>query len=196
MQKSCRLLPGFDVAASKCQAILLLLLIFSQSYSLRAEKGNSKSVQYVIDMAEALVRQHKVEEAETIYTKAIAKFPREVALYYMRGKIRGTEYLGRCDIAIHDLTIAIKLDINYNPKAFWRRGACYEKMNQYALAIRDYTDCLTLMPNYDRVFFMRGKAYGKLGMIKEAAIDLKRAAELNKAYRPAVRDILTGKVPF
>lgn len=132
------------------------------------------------------------------FQRAIKKNPQNAKLYYLRAKNR--QNMGKFQDAIRDYTIVIKLKPKSYPKAYWRRGLCLYKLGLYQLAIRDYSRCLMLVPKYDKVYFCRAKAYGKIGMIGKAKKDLESAVKYGPKYAPGARlvleKLLTGRSDF
>ena len=135
-----------------------------------------------------LQKQKKYKEADRVFSIGISKYSRAIKLYYFRAKLR-QHYMGNFRDAISDYNIVIKLNPKYNPKAYWRRGACLCKFEQYEWAIRDFTSCLQLIPKYGRVYLLRAKAYAKLGMIEKARNDLKSATKYDPKYAKGAKDL-------
>jgi len=144
-------------------------------------------------------KQNRYKEADQVFTYGIYKYPKAIKLYYFRAKLR-QHYLGDYYKAILDYNVVIKLNPNYNPKAFWRRGVCFDRIGSTEAAIKDFTNCLRLMPRYGRVYFLRAQAYAKLGDIENAKKDLRSAVECDQKYKRQAdilyRKILTGSRDF
>jgi len=154
-----------------------------------SEADETKAYDKYYIQAMKLQKQKKYKEADKVFSIGISKYPRAVNLYYFRAKLRH-HYMGNCRNAIQDYSIVIKLNPRYNPKAYWRRGACLCEFGQYEQAIRDFSNCLQLIPKYGRVYFLRAKAYAKLGMIEKAKNDLKAAVKYDPKYASAAKDLL------
>lgn len=58
-----------------------------------------------------------------------------------------------------------------NPKAYYNRGVENSKMKRYSDAINDYTQCLTLQPNYLDALFNRANAYENMHNMNAAFAD-------------------------
>ena len=157
--------------------------------------GYRKYYEYAIE----LQRQKKYVESEMVLGKTIEKYPSVALLYYGRGRLRQV-HLGRCQEAIQDFSIAIKLAPKANPKAYWRRGACLHGFGFLQRAIRDYSRCLKLAPEYSKVYIMRAKAFGKLGMVKNAFADLDSAVKHKPEYSDVVEalkaKIIAGSIDY
>ena len=140
------------------------------------------------DMAMKYQKGGKINEADQVFSVGLSKYPRAVKLYYYRAKLR-QHHMGNCRDAISDYNAVIQLNPRFNPKAFWRRGLCLYKYGQYDQAVKDYSNCLRLIPNYGRVYFLRAKAYAKLGMSVKAQKDLASAVKADPKYKNAANDL-------
>lgn len=154
-----------------------------------------RGVKKYLDYAKKLMKSNKLQEADSVYSEGIKKYPNAPSLYYFRAKLR-SEYMGNCEKAIPDYTMMIKINPRFNPKAYWRRGNCLYKAGLYQAAVDDYSRCLLLIPKYGRVHFLRARAYAKLGMIGNAKKDLDLTLKYDPSHTRVVnelwRKILTG----
>jgi Flp pilus assembly protein TadD len=82
------------------------------------------------------------------------------------------------DLAIADLTQAIRLDPNY-AGAYRYRGRAYYEKKDYDLAIADFTQAIKLTPNDGYTYNDRGKAYIGKKDYDLAIADLTQAIKLN-----------------
>ena len=53
-------------------------------------------------------------------------------------------------------------------------------MEDYQKAVSDYTQAISLKPDYDRAYFNRGMVYKKLGKKDGAIADFKKVLEISK----------------
>ncbi len=63
-------------------------------------------------------------------------------------------------------------------------------MGMYAYVIADTTKCLKLMPMYSKPYMLRGKAHAKIGKLREAVRDIKKAIRLKPIYTEAANRLL------
>ena len=158
-----------------------------------AEADETKAYDKYFVQAMKLYKQKKSKEADKVFSIAISKYPNVAKLHFWRAKLR-QNYLGNYRDAIRDYSIVIKLNPNgkiFVPKSYYMRGLCRCRFELYPQAIRDFSNCLRLQPNYGgRVYFARAKAHAKVGMIEKARNDLKAAVKYDPKYAPAARDLL------
>lgn len=64
------------------------------------------------------------------------------------------------------------------PSIFNNRANAYRELQQYDLALADYTHALTLDPAMRMLYMNRGTVYGKVGRFSEAMADLNRALKM------------------
>jgi tetratricopeptide (TPR) repeat protein len=160
---------------------LFSLIITTFSWSKPVEKHDYDKY---FNKALSLQKSGKYKEADMVFSEGISKNRNAIKLYYYRAKLR-QHNMGDCSRAIQDYTAVIKMNPRYNPKAFWRRGLCFYESELYTSAIRDYSSCLQLIPNYGRVYFLRAQAYAKIGMFINARQDLTAAVKSDQKYKPA-----------
>ena len=153
---------------------MFFLLIFISFGLIKVNLVFPKSIgaEKYYNYAMRLKKNGDVMKAESVFRKGLKKYPNSLKLNYFRAKLLHHD-LGRHAEAIRGYTRVIKLNPKYNPKAFWRRGECLYYLNNFQMAIKDYNNCLRLIPNYDRVYYLRAKAYAKLGLYRLAENDLK-----------------------
>jgi lipoprotein NlpI len=110
----------------------------------------------LLDEATTALRDGKTQEALALVTKAIARDPRNVDAYRMRGSIY--EGLDRYKDAVADFTKAVEL----NPKdaALWQeRGVAHFKAGKIDESIRDYDCYIELRPSARISHWQRGISY-------------------------------------
>lgn len=118
----------------------------------------------------ALMQQQKYRAAERLLNSAIKKYPNVPKIIGLRARLMDY-YLNRYDQAIADYTKVIKLTGKSTPKAYYRRGRCFDVLGLYQLAVRDYNVTLAIKPDYTRVYLIRAKAYNQLGLRSMALRD-------------------------
>lgn len=179
---------------SRRKFFINLILIFVL-LPLHGSMSNAKDAyRKYLDLAIKFQKQRRFKEAEMVFSKGITEYPSVAILYFKRAELR-KDYMGGCQRAIPDYTMAIKL--KKIPKAYYKRGLCMTKQGLYHIAVRDFNNCLKIRPNYGgRVYFARAEAYAKLNMVKEALRDLKLTVKHDPKYRKAVesfrRKLLMG----
>ena len=162
------------------RVVLVAFLLLNSAFA--ASSGGNKYHQYASD----LLKQHKPEMAEMVLNEAIQRYSNSLSLYYLRAKVRG-DYLKKYAFAMSDYSLVIRFGRGKYPKAYYRRGDIYMHYSMYGDAIKDYTYCLKIIPNYGKVYFKRANAYLKLGRRTEALIDLKRCVKVSPEYKNQVR---------
>jgi len=96
---------------------------------------------------------------------------------------RGMAYieLKKFSLAIEDFNEAIKLN-NKLLEAFRGRAIAQFESGNYSLAVKDFSTAIEMEPTqFPALYYYRGKAYEKMGLLAEAAIDLKRNERLIKS---------------
>jgi tetratricopeptide (TPR) repeat protein len=168
-----RLIVAFSV-------LLLLTTSFAET---------NKTIDTYYDHALILLQKGLYADAEAVLSAGIAKYPKATKLYYERGNLYN-EVLQQYVEAVKDYNSVIRLDLKNYPKVLWRRGDCLYAIGKYQQAIKDYTQCLSLLPKYDKVHMKRAKAYAKMGMIDKAKSDLQSAAKYGPGYEREARALL------
>ena len=82
------------------------------------------------------------------------------------------------------LTKAIELKPDY-ALAYNSRGVAYAELEQYELALVDYTSAISLDPNFAFAYYNRGIAYDNLKQYKSAIADYTSAISLDPNYADA-----------
>jgi len=121
-----------------------------------------------------LARSGKLQEAISLYDRAIAIEPDYDEPYYNRGKAK--LMLRDYASAIADFDIAIKLAPN-KADAFNNRGIAKKKSGDISGAISDYTKALALDPHQFRIYYNRGVARYEAGDKARAIEDFQTAAD-------------------
>jgi len=96
---------------------------------------------------------------------------------------RGMAYieLKEFSLAIEDFNESIKLN-NKLLEGFRGRATAQFESGNYSLAVKDFSTAIEMDPTqFPALYYYRGKAYEKMGLMAEAAIDLKRNERLIKS---------------
>lgn len=84
-------------------------------------------------------------------------------------------------LAIEDFNEAIKLN-NKLFECFRGRATAQFELGNYSLSVKDFSTAIDMEPSaYPALYYYRGKAYEIMGLMAEAAIDLKRNERLIKS---------------
>jgi uncharacterized membrane protein YjgN (DUF898 family)/Tfp pilus assembly protein PilF len=114
----------------------------------------------------------KLQEADSLYTQAIALNAEDADAYYNRGLIR--MQTNQYDLSIKDFTRALEL----NPKfyeAYCNRGNAHYRAGKTDLAVNDYEMALKLKPDDGDLYYNRGVVLLAMGKKQEGTHDLKQA---------------------
>jgi tetratricopeptide (TPR) repeat protein len=123
-----------------------------------------------------LVKQGKIEESITAFTRALEANPRFQKAYNNRGYAKFM--LGRLAEALADFDQAILLDAN-DAVALANRGAILSRMWRVDDALTDLTRAIQLRPNVPQTYSDRAGAYLAQDRFDEAKADLERALALD-----------------
>jgi tetratricopeptide (TPR) repeat protein len=89
---------------------------------------------------------------------------------------------GDYDLAIAELSEAIRLDTNY-ADAYFERGMSYDEKREYDRAIADYSEAIRLKPDDNfLVYEFRGDAYARKGDFDKAIADYSDSIRLKPDY--------------
>ncbi len=115
------------------------------------------------------------------FNRAIADFsasvqcwPQQSIAYCNRGFIRAEQ--GQDWEAIQDYSWAIQ--VSPQAPAYFYRGVAYQKLENHAEAIADYSEAIRLAADSPVAYYHRGLACQKLGYLNEAISDFEQAAQL------------------
>lgn len=111
----------------------------------------------------------------TLWDDVIEQFPNVATALNNRGKYYG-ENLQKYDLAMVDLTNAIKADPNYEI-AHNNRGIVYSIGKQFDLAIKDFDNAIGLKPTYFEAIQNRAIALASSGQFEKAIIDFSKVIE-------------------
>ena len=168
-----------------CFIVVFTLMVGGYYQNAFAEYSSKVYLRYALKM----LKVQKASDAHAILNKGIKKYPQAVELYYLRAKVRA-DSLQNYISAFQDYSIVIKFSGNKYPKAYWRRGDIYASQGRFKYAIKDYSACLKLKPNYGKVYLKRGKAYLKIGKWNSAKKDLQYCKKFSPAYTAVANKLL------
>lgn len=134
------------------------------------------------ELARKLLAANQPLAAELKLGEGLTYYPRAIDLYVLRGGIR-VDYLNNDYGALMDYNMALSINSKSQPKVYYRKGDIFFNKGMYANAVKEYSKCLNLMPNYPKVYIKRAKAYVKLGQKEKAKVDLIKAAKIDPRYR-------------
>lgn len=120
-----------------------------------------------------------LEQAEALWSDAIARYPSNPASWSNRGNARVSQF--KLTEAIADFDEAIALAPN-EPDPYINRGTAWEGLQQWDKAIADYNQALALNPDDPVALNNRGNATGSKGDWETARNDFYRAAQLAPGF--------------
>ncbi len=145
-------------------------------------EGEPQNADEAYRHASRLVQTHHLDEAISMFSKAIALKPDWAEAFAGRGR---AEYQAkRYAEALEDVDHAIQLDAGH---AGWYniRGLAYSYLEQHERAIEDYNRAIELDSRVAAYFNDRGWAYRELGQFEKAIADLSHAIQLAPDYARA-----------
>ncbi|MEY3399483.1 MAG: hypothetical protein RL220_2077 [Bacteroidota bacterium] len=137
-----------------------------------------------------LMAQQKHDLALEYYNQAIALKPQSIEAMYNKAMFlqeTGFRDVTRYRNAFRIYDEILKLDPNW-AAAHFNKGFIYlEYMQQYDSASVEFTNAITLLPEYTSAWYNRGLSYESLGKDKQAEADYRKALELKPDYTEAAR---------
>lgn len=127
-------------------------------------------------LAECFAEENKNEKAIKALTAAI-NFGNPTGLLYLR-RAQAYSQAKNYEAAFQDAQKVVAL----NPHKRWAlelRGHLGMSAGKYALAARDFTECIKLSPEEGKLYANRANAYDALGKKSEALADRKKRDSLN-----------------
>ena len=118
------------------------------------------------------------------FNKAIELDPKNASAYGARAWFFKND---KPELAIADFSKAIELDRDESPSFYFRRAQVYGALQNYDLAIRDYSKMLELAPDRIFVYNTRASLYAMVGRHDLAVEDYSKTIEL-KPNRSAYMD--------
>jgi tetratricopeptide (TPR) repeat protein len=92
--------------------------------------------------------------------------------------------------AIASYTNTILLAPLKYPKAYIHRAENYYATGNYVAAIKDASACEKLLPRYDKVYWLRGRSYVKLGMTNKAMQEFSALVAISPKSQNAIKKFL------
>lgn len=138
--------------------------------------SSNKGADKVIEEAEDLCKEGKIDEALALYNQAAELYPDNQFVFVNRGNIYN-DHLRDYDAAIADYNKTIEL----NPKFSWpylNRAIALGRLKRWDEAIADYGRAIELDQNYAAAYNGRAWSYCQIGKFEEALIDADRALKL------------------
>jgi tetratricopeptide (TPR) repeat protein len=124
---------------------------------------------------EIYLKRKQYESALKDFTKALELDSKDLLAYRRRSEVY---YLTQeYDNAIKDATEVLKIDPKYQ-SGWYYRAVSYLEKGDYQSAVGDFNEFIKLEPSVAHAFESRAEALRKLGKVKEAEADEKKAAEL------------------
>jgi tetratricopeptide (TPR) repeat protein len=119
------------------------------------------------------------------HAKAIADFSEAIKLQPQHADAyndRSISYrqTGEYDKAIDDCNMALQLNPKLAPLVYLNRGKVYLLKDEVAKAVADFSEAIKLTPDDGQLYYLRAKAYRRLGQLQQAEQDERRAKELKK----------------
>jgi tetratricopeptide (TPR) repeat protein len=90
-------------------------------------------------------------------------------------------YMGQLDESLGDMDRAIEKSEDNIPKHFYARGLVYFQMENYKLALNDFSIAINLNENYMEAYLNRAKVFCALGDRGNAYYDAKRVHQMKTA---------------
>ena len=150
------------------------------SHTLRVSPDNMIALRIVAD---ELISQNKLSEAEKYIEQAIKSNPHDARVYSFAARY----YAGhnQSEHAKQIFNSALKADI-------WQKGIIYRELAQFYMFHGDYEKAIkystTAIETQERIaasYLVRGSAYKMNSNYSEAIVDIQKAISINRQYTPA-----------
>jgi tetratricopeptide (TPR) repeat protein len=135
-----------------------------------------------ISVGDRKAKAKDYQGAISAYNQALQENPKDVNVYYKRGKIY--YQLKSYRSAIKDFEQVIKFNPQ-NADVYVYRGLTYYNLKEYQKALLDYDRALKINPDYAIAYNNRGLTYNNLKEYKKALLDYDRALKINPDYAEA-----------
>jgi tetratricopeptide (TPR) repeat protein len=146
-----------------------------------------------LGMGRACQGERRWQEAINEYTKAIELRPDLDMAYYFRGN--AWKELGQTDKAQADLRKARDLKTAaaaerepVSAQDFYQRANHWGRQRQYAKALDDLDQAISLQPDYTHAHFNRALTLAHMGRLPEAVTGYTKVLELDPGYLPVYND--------
>ncbi len=125
----------------------------------------------LLDQANQLYQQGEFAQAVNIYSQVLQIDPQNAIAYNQRGN--AYRQLEQYDLCIGDYTQAIQNAASAAESATYyaNRGAAYALQGDLQRALEDFTQAISLNPNFARAYESRAGIYQQLGKYTEMAAD-------------------------
>lgn len=126
--------------------------------------------------AHAVAKRYKESIAD--FTSSLKIKPESHGILKDRAKVYAI--MDKHKLAVSDYTHAISIEPDL-PNTYYDRGCSYLKLADYELAVRDFSKVIELSEKERTAgaLLKRAEAYEKLGKLKEAAEDRKKASQID-----------------
>jgi tetratricopeptide (TPR) repeat protein len=143
------------------------------------------------DRGQALVKLGDLDKAIEDFSLAIELYPGSTWSYFWRGKTYGNKQ--KWDLAIADLSMAIKLAPNQFPSAHVERGSAFREKGEFSQAIEDFSKSIDIMPSYADAYFQRARTFVEMESYEKASMDFEKTKEVDpstaKLVDPWIRKV-------
>jgi tetratricopeptide (TPR) repeat protein len=129
-----------------------------------------------VNRGNGYVHMRQMEQALADFNAALALEPANLAA--LMGRAQASYARKSMSESLVDYSRVIELDPK-NVTAYFRRGNVHFDLREYAAAFSDYSDSLKLDPNQPVVLYNRSLAAARMGRLKDAANDRRRALALD-----------------
>ena len=141
-----------------------------------AVKKERVSLEFYLNQAQLLTKENKVQDAISLYKKAIEVYPRHFRLHYELGQLLKKSQSFAEAISSYQKTISL------NPqwfKPYYDLGQIAVEQNNLELAIDYYQQAINLKSDYTWVYFDFGNIYEKLNKLELAVNSYQQLIKLN-----------------
>ncbi len=142
-----------------------------------AQKLQPQDIKTNINLADALKKAGRLEDAEATYKKLVEINPQDATTYYGR-IITMYDEVGKNDRAIE----AARKIVEINPKselAIYNLGIMFLKLQRQDEAIAEFRRCLEVNPNYSSAWYNIGLSYANQKKWADSNTAFKKFVELN-----------------
>lgn len=126
-----------------------------------------------------------------LFATVTASYSQSAKKYFKAGE--DFYAVNKFDDAINQFTKALELDPDYD-KAYVQRAICYERLDDFTTAAKDYERALVFLDNDEEIYFMAGRAYYKSGQMGAALSKLNTALQMKsnllEAYQTRIQVLI------
>jgi tetratricopeptide (TPR) repeat protein len=167
----------FQSVTAKTKRLSIGFLFFLLLEPMPLFASDSAGSKRYFDAANRYLQKGAYQTADQVFSVGMKKYPQSGNLVYGRATLRANNLM-KLNEAVTDYSRVIKLrdeSCSQCAKAFCYRGITLYRLGQYELALRDLTNSLKIIPNYNKARVYRAYTYAKIGMMKDAIKDAKLA---------------------